>query len=71
VDAIHLTYGRNPTRKDQRSKRNKPQDIAIVAGKVSTQATPISDSVERCSPAPEANIVPAMPPVTTWVVLTG
>ena len=43
----------------------------MVAGNVRIQAATICHTVAFCTPAPEATMVPAMPPVTTWVVLTG
>ncbi len=43
----------------------------MVAGRVRSQAVPICHKVEGWMPAPDPTMVPVMPPVTTWVVLTG
>jgi hypothetical protein len=49
----------------------KVPEITIAAGKVSTQAKAILRTVESCTPAPFAAMVPTMPEDKTWVVETG
>jgi hypothetical protein len=43
----------------------------MVAGKVSTHAVAICHRVPFWMPPPDPTMVPAIPPVTTCVVLTG
>jgi hypothetical protein len=45
--------------------------MTMVTGRVTNHAITIRDSIGRCRPAPAVTIVPAIPDVTMWVVLTG
>jgi hypothetical protein len=45
--------------------------MRAAAGKVKTQAAAILRMVDHCSPLLLANMVPATPEESTWVVLTG
>ena len=45
--------------------------MIIAAGRVRIQASAMLRIVDHCSPDPLADMVPAMPEDSTWVVETG
>lgn len=45
--------------------------MRIVTGRVTNHAIAMPDNMPHCKPTPAATIVPAIPEVTMWVVLTG
>ena len=51
-------------------KKRQPESRA-AAGRVKTQARAISRTVDICRPLLLAAMVPAIPELRTWVVLTG
>src|SRR5580658_2845393 len=53
-----------------KSQKRQPESSA-AAGRVKTQASAISRTVDICRPLLFAAMVPAMPELSTWVVLTG
>jgi hypothetical protein len=53
-----------------KQKYRKPESI-IAIGRVSTQAMAMLRTVDHCRPEPLADMVPAMPDDSTWVVETG
>ena len=53
------------------ANQNNPADKAMVAGRVSTQASRMVRTVPPCRPLLFATMVPATPYDSTWVVDTG
>lgn len=54
-----------------RKTQKRPPESRAAAGRVKTQAMAMERSVDHWSPLPLATMVPAMPELSTCVVLTG
>jgi len=68
--ALRFPMGRRTYSSLEKIRYRVPETI-IAAGNVSTQASAMLRIVDHCSPDPLADMVPAIPDESTWVVDTG